>query len=1127
MIRKILLLAISLIAFHQTNSQLIINEIMSNNVSFVMDDYLNYSMWVEVYNPGATSENLQDYFFTNNPLQPEKWRPPFRPVAPGKHARLWFERPELAGHASFKLDPEGGALFLFKNGVCVDSVIYPSQYRNTSYGRLTDGANTWARFIEPSTAADVAITNPVTVIANNDTWNYRYETSAAPTGWNTLSFNDSGWNQNRQAPLGYGKTVNTTIGSPRNPAVQTGYFRKKINVADATKIHTCFIQAYVDDAAAFYVNGTEVFRYNLPEGELLYEHAAITGRTDFARFSFYFPSTLLNDGENVIAAEVHQQGDLSSSDFYFALTMTTNDPATTPSTNANSNNGHATITTLCAPPVFTTPAGFYNSPISVSLEQAPEGSTIRYTTDGSEPTATSTAYTGTPISVNNTTCIRAATFCNNKLNGQIVTSTFFINERNFTLPVISIASSPKFLYDSKIGIYTAGELFPENYWWDWDRPANFEIFDTTGARGLSQELDISLGGQYSQEYALKSLKISPRYKFGDHRLRYDFFSSKPGKKYKDIQIRNSGNDFDESMMRDAFMQTLIIDRLDVDYLAYQPAVIFINGVYYGLENIRERSSKDYLYTNYGLEEDEIILNDQYAIRYDTEYLDFVDYMINNDPTTQTYYDYAKSKMDVGEYMDYFITEIFINNTDWIINNFKYWRPIEGDTVWRWILYDTDYGFGLYENVNFNSLNWALNTKADDYKVATPIRKLLENPAFRRRFASRFAVHLSTTFAPARVEAILDSLSNKIAGEMVYHKQLYTGQVSFDSEISKMRDFSRSRTDIVRNHLGSFFFSGASQFDVNIDADIPDAKFTFNDETIPDPVPVTIRYFKNNEVVVKALDTDEYEFQGWVMGTLGGNSTIDIVPNESVWSYWDKSTAPPANWNAQNFDASSWNTGKSMLGYPSTVSGVNTLISYGDDSSNKYPTAYFRHNFTIADFDSIENFRVSVYFDDGVAVYVNGVEIGRENLPLGELTYNLWASDYGPKTREYSIPLNLLTLGQNTVAAEVHQHSGTSSDLLFNLSLFATDTREPHTELLAEREYILASPTADVNLKAIYNKKPTYIETISVENSKPNRKVISVETFDLLGRPIDSKAKGLILLRKTYDNNTIEVEKRYN
>jgi hypothetical protein len=890
MLRKILVIAISIFV-HQANAQLLINEIMSNNVSFVMDEYLNFSMWVEVYNPGATVENLQDYCFSNNRQQPEKWRPLFRPVAPGKHARLWFERAELAGHASFKLDPEGGNLFLFKNGVCVDSLSYPAQIRNTSWGRITDGADEWVRFIDPSATPDTPVSNPVTVIANNAYWNYRYENSAAPDGWNTLAFDDSDWNQNRQAPLGYGKAVNTVIGSPRNPSVQTGYFRKKITLADATKLHACFIEANVDDGASFYVNGTEVFRYNLPEGELLYEHAAITGRSDFARFSFYFPPSLLNDGENVIAAEVHQQGDLSSSDYYFALTMTTNDPATALSTNADSNNGHAILTDFCAPPEFSVPAGFYNSPVSVSLGVIPAGSVFRYTTDGSEPTSASPAWTGEPIDIARTTCLRAATFCDNKMHGQIVTSTYFIGERDFTLPVVSIVCEPKFLFDGKIGIYTDGELYPANCWWDWDRPANFEIFDTTGTRGLSQELDISLAGMYSQEYELKSLKISPRQKFGDNRLRYDFFSSKPGKKYKDIQIRNSGNDFYRSMMRDALMHTIIIDRLDVDYLAYQPAVIFINGVYYGIENLRERSSKDYLYTNYDLDEDEIILNDQYAIRKDPEYQEFVAWMQDNDPTVQDYYDYAESKMDVGEYMDYFITEIFINNTDWIINNFKYWRPLEGDNPrWRWILYDTDYGFGWAEPYTFNALEWALQTKVDEYTVATPIRRLLQNPDFRRRFASRFAVHLSTTFAPARLEAILDSLSGKIADEMVYHKQLYTGQVAFADEVAIMRQFAQKRAEAVTNHLGKFFFAGAEQISVKMEANIPDARLTFNDEDIPDPVPVTIRYFRNSEVSVKAFDVEGYTFKRWETGGTNPEYTFTATADIDLKAIYEKDGA---------------------------------------------------------------------------------------------------------------------------------------------------------------------------------------------------------------------------------------------
>ena len=130
------LLIVPFLAF----GQLRITEIMPNNVSFVMDESYNYSMWVEVQNFSSSMENLSSYYFTDDRNNLKKWNAPYKWFDANKFLVLWFEREERAGHANFKLDPSGGKLYLVKNGsIIIDSLKYPEQYRNISYGRKTDG----------------------------------------------------------------------------------------------------------------------------------------------------------------------------------------------------------------------------------------------------------------------------------------------------------------------------------------------------------------------------------------------------------------------------------------------------------------------------------------------------------------------------------------------------------------------------------------------------------------------------------------------------------------------------------------------------------------------------------------------------------------------------------------------------------------------------------------------------------------------------------------------------------------------------------------------------------------------------------------------------------------------------
>jgi hypothetical protein len=857
----------------QAGAQLVINELMPCNISFVMDEYLNYSMWVEVYNSGSEAENLNDYFFTDSVERPQKWRPQRRMVPAKGFARVWFEREECAGHSSFKLEPEGGRLYLMKDGQVADAAVYPKTFRNSSYGRKTDGGAEWTHFREPSSGIDQQIQNPVTAIQNEETWNYWYKISPPPDEWNLIDFDDNSWIRNKKAPLGYGRRkVGTVIGAQNNPPAQAAYFRKKISIQDVDKIHVCMIKCTVDDAAAFFVNGTEVYRYNLPEGELKYEMGAVTPRVDPSEVSFYFPASLLTEGNNLIAVEVHQSRDLNSADLYFELSFDHSSPSSQPLWKEYSNDGRETAVKVCRAPEFTVAPGFYSKPVDAGFTAPDEGVTIRYTTDGSEPDESSTEYTGQPVRITKTTCLRAASFANGVMNGTISTGTYFVGERNFTLPVVSIVTEPKFLFDDEIGIYTEGVHVPANYWWDWDRPANFELFDALGVSRLNQELDISCAGMYSREWPQKSLKISPRNKFGDNRLRYDFFESKRGKKYKDIQLRNSGNDFPYTMLRDAFMQTIIIDRLDVDYLAYQPSVCFINGEYYGVSNLRERSNKDYLYTNYGLKEGEFSLLDQYAVTSDREYLEFRDYMENN--STDVIYDYASSKLDMVSLMDYIMSEIYYANTDFIVNNVKLWKPLTGNGRWRFILYDTDYGFGLGANYDHNTVSWVFDHQ--DNFIAPPIRSLAKNTEFKNKFLNRFCVHLSTTFDAKRVTHVLDSLSSKIAGEMVYHKRKFGNQNPFIDEISMMEVFAYDRADYVLQHLSSYFAGSRPIRKVSLSANDSRASFTFNSEPVPDNTPVTIKYFRNNPITVKAEDIEGNSFHHWELTASNGN--VQIIPD---------------------------------------------------------------------------------------------------------------------------------------------------------------------------------------------------------------------------------------------------------
>ena len=226
---------------------------------------------------------------------------------------------------------------------------------------------------------------------------------------------------------------------------------------------------------------------------------------------------------------------------------------------------------------------------------SPEGTEIRYTLDGSEPTKNSQLYQS-QLSFNTNKIVRAKLFCDGKLSPRSTTHSYLFHGRDITLPVISINTDNRYFNDSKIGIYSDNKASDgkKNYEHNWRRPMNIEFFmKDMNASTLNQLIEARVCGGATRGAARKSMAIYANKRFGEKRFNYEFFpDQKPGlKDFKSLMLRNAGNDFDYLYMRDAIIQRNVGSHLDIDWQAWQPAIVYINGQYRGMLNIRERSMK--------------------------------------------------------------------------------------------------------------------------------------------------------------------------------------------------------------------------------------------------------------------------------------------------------------------------------------------------------------------------------------------------------------------------------------------------------------------------------------------------------------------------------------------------------
>jgi hypothetical protein len=731
-------------------------------------------------------------------------------------------------------------------------------------------------------------------------------------------------------------------------------------------------------------------------------------------------------------------------------------------------------------PEVSIPSGRYSGSQNVVLSSTNTGSQIRFTTDGSEPNSSSTLFTAS-ININQTTTLKAKTFRTGFIPSQTIAETYFISEHTFSLPVVSIATKPNYLWDNTIGIYADGtngipgncQGNPVNWNQDWDRHATVQLFDAAGKKLFDQAVDIRIGGGCSRNNPQKSIVLRARDKYGSNTMDRKFFSDKPHDRFGGLVMRNAGNDFNVSMFRDALMQTLAKEQFDIDYLAYQPTIFFLNGEYWGIQNMREKIDGDYIQTNYGIKKDNLDLLEMGGnpIEGDnTAYFNYLNTLTTLNPTAPETFEFIDQNIDVQEYINYLVTEIYFGNTDWPGNNIKYWRA-RNNGKFRWILWDMDFGFALYNFYDHPTLNFATDP---DSGVGWPnppwstlhIRLALANPQFKIMFIQTLATAMGNTFNPQYVNQRITDFENRIRNEVPFHKERWGGNPGdWNFEIERLRNFATARYAYMQQHAATFF--GLSNSVTLSAQSLPDGtgNIELNGVLIKEPMQNT-PYFQNIPFRAEAKPLPGYKFKQWKI-TQADLVATQAIPSGAAWKYFDQGSLPATNWNSSAYSDNTWSSGPAQLGYGD--SDEQTTVGYGPDAFNKYITTYFRKTITLSNVAQITGVQASALFDDGIVVYVNGTEVYRNNMPGGVIDNSTLAITAIPTENvfvDFSIPSNVLQEGTNVIAVEVHQNSGLSSDISFDLKLSTLVQGNPTITFVSD-PLLTGTANGDVWIEAHY------------------------------------------------------------
>lgn len=591
----------------------------------------------------------------------------------------------------------------------------------------------------------------------------------------------------------------------------------------------------------------------------------------------------------------------------------------TPTPGKENDNLVTAISNRVAAPTFKsgTP-GLYEGGLNVELQCATEGAKIYYTLNGDVPTKENgKAYNGA-IAIDKTTSVRARAYKDGMLFSEILTGSYILPDKYHNackgtgdkLPVVSISANYKDIYDDMIGIYVVGKNGIENsctpvanYNQDWMRSANFEYM-LDGKVVDNQEVEIGVYGGCTRIHVGKSLKIKANKRSGKNKMNYtSFFTNRSYKKYKSLALRNGGNGYSyvQPRWRDMFIQSLA-DGMNIDKQAAQPVSFYFNGEYYGMMILTERTDEDFVYHNYGLDEEEIDMlvgNGSYVCEVGTReaYDNMITY-VSKKYSDDDFYDVLNTHMDIDEFVDYQIIQQYVGNTDWVTNNIKLWRKHDGGRF-RWILYDTDFGLSPRSTaLDTNMLDFTTKTiKTQSSKPLILMQSCMKNEDFRWKFLDQYLDRLENQFTDEKIDTKLDSIWNMTEYEMcatVKHSDLLDCPGNFDKyhdEIETMRSFAKERKKYVISQLKKEFGLGDDVVSVKIRAvfpnnETPDFKFLLNKREFSGVKYNTSRY-SNERVKVEPIIPYGYKILRWEVNN-------EMVTNEKGNKYLENYLSTVAN-----------------------------------------------------------------------------------------------------------------------------------------------------------------------------------------------------------------------------------------
>ena len=449
--------------------------------------------------------------------------------------------------------------------------------------------------------------------------------------------------------------------------------------------------------------------------------------------------------------------------------------------------------------------GVYAEPFPVTLTCDNPDLTIRYTLNGTVPNGRSPLYSE-PLMLNNSLksrsdiykipispksefhlpdsvikgiVIRAATF-DSKGNrvSPVVTQSYFIGTLGCNvhgLPVVSICADSLSLFARDTGILVPGKLFnpnhadlPGNYSQhgrEWERTVNVEFYDT-GNEGFNQTAGMRThGGVSARRAQQKGLKLYARKEYGQKNFRYRIFEGSELEKYKHLVLRPFRNAAKPTGVND-WLANQIAAPLNMGSTASRPVILFLNGEYWGLYFIEEKADEHYLESHYDVDHNDVNIVAHWCMQEcgsSEGFMSLFHWLEKADLSDSAQYRLASQQIDIPNFIDYYLFELYSANWDWPGNNVRCWQSQKGP--WRWVFYDGDCclddpDYEAYLIATITGEYWSSGGSATLF-----FRKLLESPTFKNQFLLRLEQLNKTVFSYPLTKPYFDKIHQLLKDEI--------------------------------------------------------------------------------------------------------------------------------------------------------------------------------------------------------------------------------------------------------------------------------------------------------------------------------------------------------------------------